>query len=107
LFSVAERGKSLCPAVGKPLIFCALGSGISLSVISIVMTGLASGVPSVILFPLFNGLGIIFVCISSVFAFTEKLVSIVSVIRIRVSSFSAKHRPLPERLQMLQDRETK
>ena len=37
------------------------------------------------------------------FSFTEKLVSIVSVIRIRVSHYSAKHRPLPERLQMLRD----
>ena len=35
----------------------------------------------------------------------EKLVSIVSVIRIRVSSYTAKHRPLPERLQMLQEKE--
>lgn len=33
------------------------------------------------------------------FSFTEKLVSIVSVIRIRVSSYTAKQRPLPERLQ--------
>lgn len=32
------------------------------------------------------------------FTFTDKLVSIVSVIRIQVSSYSAKHRPLPERL---------
>ena len=32
------------------------------------------------------------------FTFTDKLVSIVSVIRIRVSDYTAKHRPLPERL---------
>ena len=32
------------------------------------------------------------------FTFTDKLVSIVSVIRIQVSSYTAKHRPLPERL---------
>lgn len=32
------------------------------------------------------------------FSFTDRLVSIVSVIRIQVSSYSAKHRPLPERL---------
>ena len=31
------------------------------------MTGLASSVPSVILFPLFNGLGIIAVCIGGFF----------------------------------------
>ena len=57
----------------KTIGFCALGSAISLSVIGFVMTGLASSVPSVILFPLFNGLGIIAVCIGSVFAFKEKL----------------------------------
>ncbi len=59
---------------GKKLIgFCALGSAISLSVISFVMTTLASNVPSIILFPLFNGFGIILVCVGSVFAFKEKL----------------------------------
>ncbi len=52
---------------------CALGSAISLCVISFVMTILSGSVPSVILFPLFNGLGIIFVCIGSAFAFKEKL----------------------------------
>jgi drug/metabolite transporter (DMT)-like permease len=52
---------------------CALGSAVSLCIISFVMTGLSGRVPSVILFPLFNGLGIIFVCIGSVFAFKEKL----------------------------------
>ncbi len=57
----------------KAVGFCALGSAVSLSVISFVMTELASGIPSVILFPLFNGLGIIFVCVGSVFAFHEKL----------------------------------
>lgn len=55
----------------KTVLLCALGSAVSLSVISFVMTKLASSVPSVILFPLFNGLGIIFVCIGSVFAFKE------------------------------------
>lgn len=34
------------------------------------------------------------------FTFNERLVSIVSVIRIRVHSYTAKRRPLPERLQM-------
>ena len=52
---------------------CALGSAVSLCVISFVMTSLSGRVPSVLLFPLFNGLGIIFVCIGSVFAFKEKL----------------------------------
>ena len=57
----------------KSIYWLATGSAISLSVISIVMTSLAGKVPSVILFPLFNGLGIIFVCVGSVFAFKEKL----------------------------------
>lgn len=57
----------------KVIIVCAFGSAISLSVISFVMTTLASSVPAVILFPLFNGLGIILVCIGSVFVFKEKL----------------------------------
>lgn len=39
------------------------------------------------------------------FTFTEKLVSIVSVIRIQVSDYTSKHRPLPERLQMLQEQQ--
>ncbi len=52
---------------------CALGSAVSLVIIGFVMTTLASDVPSVILFPLFNGLGIITVCIGSIFVFKEKL----------------------------------
>ena len=52
---------------------CALGSAVSLCVISFVMTGLSGKVPSVLIFPLFNGAGIIFVCIGSFFAFKEKL----------------------------------
>ena len=57
----------------KFILLCAVGSAISLCIISLVMTKLAGSVPSVILFSLFNGLGIIFVCIGSVFAFKEKL----------------------------------
>ena len=57
----------------KSVLICAMGSAVSLSIISIFMTKLARSVPSVVLFPLFNGLGIIFVCIGSVFAFKEKL----------------------------------
>lgn len=34
------------------------------------------------------------------FSFTEKLVSIVTVIRLDISHYTAKRRPLPERLQM-------
>jgi nitroimidazol reductase NimA-like FMN-containing flavoprotein (pyridoxamine 5'-phosphate oxidase superfamily) len=33
------------------------------------------------------------------FSFNEKLVSIVSVIRIDVSEYTAKHRPLPETMR--------
>lgn len=58
---------------GKSLWIYALGSGVSLSVISFVMTSLSGSVPSVVLFPLFNGLGIILVCIGSAFAFQEKI----------------------------------
>ena len=57
----------------KRIVLCAAGSAVSLSVISLVMTGLAGKVPSSILFPLFNGSGIIFVCIGSAFVFKEKL----------------------------------
>lgn len=57
----------------KKILLCSLGSAVSLSAISMVMTSLAGKVPSVILFPLFNGLGIIFVCVGSAFAFKEKM----------------------------------
>lgn len=57
----------------RSLFLCAAASSVSLCVIGLVMTRLAGSVPSIILFPLFNGLGIIFVCIGSVFAFKEKL----------------------------------
>ena len=40
------------------------------------------------------------------FTFNEKLVSIVGVIRIRISDYTAKHRPLPERLQMMAEKES-
>ena len=68
------KGSARCEKKDRKLVaVCAAGSAISLSVISFVMTNLSGAVPSVILFPLFNGLGIIFVCIGSVFAFGEKL----------------------------------
>lgn len=51
----------------------AIGSALSLCIISTVMTLLAGKVPSVILFPLFNGLGIILVCFGSIFLFKEKM----------------------------------
>lgn len=57
----------------KKVIFIAAGlSAISLSVISLVMTKMAGALPSVIMFPLFNGLGIIFVCLGSTVLFKEK-----------------------------------
>ena len=68
----AHPQKSL-KAVNKSVLFCAAGSAVSLSAISLVMTALAGKVPSVILFPLFNGLGIICVCLGSAVVFKEKL----------------------------------
>lgn len=73
LFIKPARIKNGSAADKKMVAICAIGSAVSLSVISFVMTSLASDVPSVILFPLFNGLGIILVCIGSVFAFKERL----------------------------------
>ena len=57
----------------KNVIPFAAGSALSLCIISFVMTSLAGKVPSVIMFPLFNGIGIVLVCIGSIFAFKEKL----------------------------------
>lgn len=56
-----------------PVILCGIGSALSLSIISFVMTSLAGAVPSVILFPLFNGLGIICLTFASAIFFKEKL----------------------------------
>ncbi|MBR2353187.1 MAG: EamA family transporter [Clostridia bacterium] len=68
---VRPRGESKTDL--KRILLCAAGSAVSLCVISLVMTALAGSVPSAIMFPLFNGSGIIFVCICSVFAFKEPL----------------------------------
>ena len=57
----------------KKTALCATGSAVSLCVISLVMTSLAGAVPSVILFPLFNGSGIILVSLGSTLVFKEKL----------------------------------
>ena len=73
ILSFFTRGKDFEPKSKKRVFLCAAGSAISLCAISLVMTSLAGSVPSVILFPLFNGLGIIFVCIGSVFVFKEKM----------------------------------
>ena len=54
------------------LLLCALGSTLALTIVSMVMTNLSGSVPSIILFPLFNGLGIISVCVGSTFVFKEK-----------------------------------
>ncbi len=72
LMSMLLRTKKINKESIKPALLCALGSAVSLCVISLVMTSLARSVPSVILFPLFNGLGIIFVCIGSIPVFKEK-----------------------------------
>lgn len=60
-------------ATKKATALCAFGSALSLCIISLVMTSLAGAVPSVILFPLFNGLGIVCVCLGSVVLFKERL----------------------------------
>jgi len=57
----------------KKLILCASASAVSLCVISLVMTQMSGVVPSVIMFPLFNGLGIIAVSLGSIAAFKEKM----------------------------------
>ena len=57
----------------KKHILCALGSAVSLCGISLVMTALAGRVPSVILFPLFNGSGILLVSLLSAPLFGERL----------------------------------
>ena len=71
IFLVKPRGEG--HSSRKYIIPAAIGSAISLSVISMVMTSLAGRVPSAILFPSFNGLGITLVSLGSVFAFGEKL----------------------------------
>lgn len=73
LLSLFLRPKEVEKRDMRLVLPCAAGSALSLCVISLVMTGLAGKVPSVILFPLFNGIGIILVCIGSVFAFKEKM----------------------------------
>ena len=57
----------------KKVLLCAAGSAISLCVISIVMTRMTSSIPSVIMFPLFNGLGVILVTLLSARIFKEKM----------------------------------
>lgn len=73
ILGLLARPKSLERRDRRGVVLCAAGSAISLCIISLVMTGLAGRIPSVILFPLFNGLGIIFVCLGSALVFKEKL----------------------------------
>lgn len=54
-------------------VMCGFGSAVSLCVISLVMTYLASNIPSVIMFPLFNGSGIISVTLLSSILFNENI----------------------------------
>ena len=57
----------------KPVYVCAILSAISLCVISVVMTTVAGKIPSVIMFPMFNGSGILLASIGSIFFFREKM----------------------------------
>lgn len=59
--------------IRQKILICAAGSGISLSMINLVMTEISGKIPSVIMFPLFNGLGVILVCIGSAAVFKEKI----------------------------------
>ena len=68
--SATKRNTTTTPIKVLPF---AASSAISLCVISFVMTKLAGSIPSVIMFPLFNGIGIVLVCIGSVFVFKERL----------------------------------
>ena len=61
------------PKVTKKVSVCALGSAVALYIISVVMTYLAADLPSVILFPLFNGSGIILVTLLFAVLFKEKI----------------------------------
>ncbi len=78
LLSIANIGRKRCVVneKSKPnikIILCAMASAVSLCIISFVMTNLAGKVPSIVLFPLFNGLGIISVTLGALFVFEEKL----------------------------------
>lgn len=71
LLPFAKRGQ-----VGeklKKILPCSVGSAVSLCVISLVMTFLAGKVPSYVMFPLFNGVGILAVTGLSAIVFKEKL----------------------------------
>lgn len=59
--------------VSKKMVFPALGSAVSLCIISLVMTHLASSFPSVILFPLYNGSSILLVTLLSALRFHEQI----------------------------------
>ncbi|MBQ7010890.1 MAG: DMT family transporter [Clostridia bacterium] len=67
------KGKNRTAKDVKTVLPFAAGSAISLCVISFVMTSLAGRVPSVVMFPLFNGLGIVLVCAVSAIVFKERL----------------------------------
>ncbi len=73
LFSfMTNKGKNTAK-ISKKVFLSAIGSSVSLCVISLVMTSLAGKIPSEILFPFFNGTGIIAVCVGSVFVFKERI----------------------------------
>ncbi len=57
----------------KVISVCAVLSAISLCVISVVMTSVSGKIPSAIMFPMFNGAGILLASIGSIFFFQEKM----------------------------------
>lgn len=72
LIIFSKQGFLRCKIATK-YVMCGLGSAGSLCVISLVMTYLASSIPSVIIFPLFNGSGIISVTLLSSVLFKENI----------------------------------
>lgn len=73
LLTMFSSQKFIIRKISKKMILCGLGSAVALCVISLVMTQLASSIPSVIMFPLFNGSGIIIVTLLSAVIFNEKM----------------------------------
>ena len=73
LIMLFSRKTVIKEKISKKSVLCGAGSAVALCTISIVMTFLASSVPSVIMFPVFNGSGIIAVTLLSAVFFKEKL----------------------------------
>lgn len=73
ILSIAPKDVETQRFVKRKTVLLAIGSAASLCVISLVMTKLAGIVPSALMFPLFNGTGIVAVCVGAMFAFKEKM----------------------------------